>query len=284
MISIEKMMEFKQPFISAASGLVESNGKFFVVADDENFLAIYDQRTHIGQVSQVFNEILPNEKALRKKKKHDIEALVLLPQQNKLLLVPSGSTPARQRGAIMGQSGQFEKEVSFHHLFSDLSKSFSEINIEGGVVIGDELYLFQRGNGPKNQNGIIILSLVAFLSNKKLKFKILPIDLGTLKGINLSFTDATVAGNKILFLAVAEDSNSTYLDGQVAGSVLGMMNPRGEILCTTPLATSSKPEGLCYSSSEKCFYVVTDDDNRDLPSSLFRGYLPAEWTPHMISD
>jgi hypothetical protein len=232
----------------------------------------------------VFNENLPNDKALRKKKKHDIEALVLLPQQNKLLLVPSGSTPARQRGAIMGQLGQFENEVSFHHLFSELSKEFNELNIEGGVVIGDELYLFQRGNGPKNQNGIIILNLVAFLSNEKLKFKILPIDLGTLKGINLSFTDATVAGTKILFLAVAEDSNSTYFDGEVAGSVLGIMNPRGEILCTTPLATSSKPEGLCYSSSEKCFYVVTDDDNRELPSSLFRGHLPAEWTTLLISD
>jgi hypothetical protein len=284
MITIEKMMEFKQPFISAASGLIESHGKFFVVADDENFLAIYDQRTQIGQVSQVFNEILPNEKALRKKNKHDIEALVLLPQQNKLLLVPSGSTPARQRGAIMSQAGQFENEVSFHLLFSQLTKEFSEINIEGGVVIGDELYLFQRGNGPKNQNGIIILNLTAFLSNQKLKLKILPIDLGTHKGINLSFTDATVAGTKILFLAVAEDSNSTYLDGQVVGSVLGMMNPSGEILCTTPLATSSKPEGLCYSSSEKCFYVVTDDDNRDLPSSLFRGYLPEEWNLDLISD
>lgn len=283
MIKLEKMMELNQPFISAASGLVEINGEFFVIADDENFLGVYNLETLNGFTVPIFNETLPEEKALRKKQKRDFEALVHLSQQKQLLIVPSGSTAMRERGAVISDSGQFVKEISFHSLYSDLSKYFSELNIEGGVVVDEELWLFQRGNGLQNQNGIVSLNLNDFLAGRPLEPKIMPIQLGEVKGVKLSFTDATKADKNILFLAVAENSQSTYLDGAVVGSFLGIMNQSGVILRTAPLATSSKPEGLCYNSSQKCFYLVTDDDNRQSPAVLFRGFLPDEWTTILLS-
>jgi hypothetical protein len=277
MIQLKKIMELKQPFISAASGLVELEDKFFVIADDENFLGVYDLETLNGSAFPIFHERLSENKALRKKQKSDFEALVLLPERKKLLIVPSGSTANRERGAVMSASGQFEKEISFHALYTDLRKYFSELNIEGGVVFDEDLWLFQRGNGQLNQNGIFVLNLNDLLLNKKLTPKTIPIQLGALKDVSLSFTDATKADGNILFLAVAENTLSTYLDGAIVGSILGIMNRSGEILHTSPLVTDSKPEGISYNSLTKCFHLVTDDDDRDVPSALYRGNLPKEW-------
>lgn len=281
MIELEKVMNLIQPFISAASGLVELDGKFFIISDDENFVGIYDRTTLLGSASIVFDEILPADKALRKKMKRDIEALVFLPALKKLLLIPSGSTPRREFGALLNHAGLVEKQISFHALYSELGKNFSELNIEGGVVVDDELFLFQRGNGSKKQNGMIIVNLMAFLADKELKPKIISVDLGSVKNVALSFTDVTRINNSILFLAVAEDSDSTYFDGKITGSVLGLLNKEGEVICVSPLNTSSKPEGIFYSTAEKCFYLVTDDDNNQLPSSLFKGFLPDEWKIHV---
>lgn len=270
-------MDLKQPFISAASGLVELEGKFFVIADDENFLGVYDLESLNGTAVTIFNESLPEEKALRKKQKSDFEALVLLSEQKKLLIVPSGSTSNRERGALVSASGIFEKEISFHSLYTELRKIFTELNIEGGIVVDEELWLFQRGNGQLNQNGIVVLNLNDLLMSNVLSPKIKPILLGELKDVTLSFTDATIADENILFLAVAENCHSTYLDGAVMGSILGLMSRSGDILHTSPLVTNSKPEGICYNSTEKCFYLVTDDDDRHAPSALYRGDLPEAW-------
>ena len=281
MIDLENVFKLTRPFISAASGLVELDGKFFIISDDENFIGIYNRETQKGAASVVFKEVLPIDKSLRKKMKRDIEALVLLPDLKKLVLVPSGSTAMRESGALISDSGFIEKELRFHSLYSELRKSFSELNIEGGLVFEDDFFLFQRGNGSKNQNGIISFSLKAFLNNDILDLKILPVELGSIKNVNLSITDATRIKNKILFLAVAEDSDSTYLDGQVVGSVLGIMNKSGEVVCMSNLNTASKPEGICFSISEDCFFLVTDDDDRNCPSSLLKGFLPQDWKVHL---
>ena len=129
----------------------------------------------------------------------------------------------------------------------------------------------------ENKNALIFLNLTDFLHDRPLHPRILAVSLGLLHQVPLSFTDATKAEHLILFLAVAEDSQSTYLDGTVVGSVLGLMNRSGEILETMILDTTSKPEGLSYNSVEKSFYLVTDNDDPHHPASIFRGLLPKKW-------
>ena len=277
MIKLEKIFELTNPFISAASGLVVHANKIFVISDDENFLGIYDFETQTGLKSILFHELLPDDKLLRKKQKGDFEALIDLPLLKKLLVVPSGSTQQRVRGALLFENGDFAQEINFAPLYSLLAQQIEEINIEGGLTFQDELWLFQRGNGVGNKNALIVLNLTDFLSQQPLQPRVLAISLGLLNNVPLSFTDATKADGLILFLAVAEDSQSTYLDGTVVGSVLGLMNKSGEILETMVIETTSKPEGLSYNPLEKCFYIVTDDDDSTRPASLFRGELPKAW-------
>jgi hypothetical protein len=98
--------------------------------------------------------------------------------------------------------------------------------------------------------------------------------LGKHKGIPLSFTDATLNDGHILFLAVAEATESTYLDGSFEGAVLGILNTEGEVLKTFELNIKTKPEGLALSESH--IYMVTDDDNRNVPSKLYSCPIPSD--------
>ena len=277
MIKLEKIFELTDPFISAASGLVVHDNKIFVVSDDEHFMGIFNLKTQTGYKSVLFREILPNDKLLRKKQKGDFEALVHLPHLKKLLVIPSGSTTNRMRGALLFENGDFAQEISFASLYKALALQIQEINIEGGIAFDDELWLFQRGNGVEKKNALIFLNLTDLLGHRSLYPRVQDVSLGSLHQVPLSFTDAAKAEHLILFLAVAEDSQSTYLDGTVVGSVLGLMNHSGEILDTMILDTVSKPEGLSYNTFEKCFYIVTDDDDSLHPASFLRGELPTKW-------
>ncbi|MBA2405650.1 MAG: hypothetical protein H0V66_12810 [Bdellovibrionales bacterium] len=277
MIKLEKIMELRQPYISAASGLVLLDDKFFVVSDDENFIGIFDTNFQTSVSLPIFSEVLPEEAKLRKSMKNDFEALVHLPLQKQLLLIPSGSTLKRGRGAVVNERGELLREISFQSLYSQLRKDFPELNIEGAIIQDEEIWLFQRGNGAQNKNAIISFNLNDFLKATTVTYKIKLIDLGAVENVNYSFTDATKSDKNILFLAVAENSSSTYLDGQVLGTKLGLMNASGEILAMTALETTSKSEGICFHPQSQHFYVVTDDDNRHLPSTLYRGRLPTDW-------
>lgn len=282
MVTLNSVMLLNQPFISAASGLMKIDQQIFVVADDENFLGRYDLVSQTGCSFRVFSGELPENKELRKKAKADIESIILVPNNKDLLLIPSGSTFTRDRGALIDVQGNFLQEVSFTLLYQNLHSHFPELNIEGGLIYDQQLFLFQRGNGPKGQNALISLPWKDFLQNNCLKLKVQLIELGSLGQVKLTFTDATNFGKNFLFLAVAEDSASVYLDGKVSGAVLGILSPEGVVLAQKRLGTRSKPEGISFCEASYSFYLVTDDDDRLRPAQLLLGELPLEWKSFLL--
>lgn len=273
MIKPREIYTFQDPYIAAASGLVLAGKRFYLVADDENSILGIDRDLKTSaEVYQVFPGVLPEDKKERKKLKPDFECLVHLPDLNSLLCIPSGSKKNRTRGALVDLSNHKITEVSFKHVFQKLEELFPELNIEGAVLLDEQIRLFQRGNGKLHQNAVIDLDLKSFLADEIKGLVVKNIALGTIKEIRLSFTDATMYQNKCYFIAVAENSESTYADGEYVGAVLGEMSKDGEVLSTTLLDLNSKPEGLAI--DEKSFYLVTDDDDRKKPSRLFQGTLP----------
>ena len=273
MIKPREIYTFKDPYIAAASGLVLAHNRFYLVPDDENFIiGINKDLKASGELYQVFPGVLPEDKKDRKKLKPDFECMLHLPDMNALLCIPSGSKKNRNRGALVELSNHEITEISFKHVYQELEDLYPELNIEGAVLIGETIRLFQRGNGKLHQNAVIDLNLKKFIEDKVKDLNVKEIALGKLKGIPLSFTDASLFNNKCYFVAVAEDSESTYADGEFVGSILGEMSMEGEILTTTQLDLDSKPEGLAF--DEQYFYLVTDDDDRKKPSRLFQGTLP----------
>lgn len=281
------LKKLRQLNFSAASGLVKLDKTFYVIADDELSLSSFELNSREELLVRLKNGQLPTEHAGRKKLKPDWESLCYINSTiNKahgLLAVPSGSKPNRMDGFFIRLDKQKPEailQVDFTKIYEALLELFSELNIEGSAVTKDRLVLFQRGNGSLKQNALIELDLAGLCSDLfELKslgperiLKITAVDLGMMNGNPLAFTDACfVMPDLLFFLAVAENTTSTYNDGEYLGAQIGCLNRAGEITFLQWLDCPFKPEGLWVEQAEgkKNIYIVTDADNRNQAACLY---------------
>ncbi|HLA32496.1 MAG TPA: hypothetical protein VJ047_15870 [Pseudomonas sp.] len=263
--------------LAAASGLVCCGAELLVLADDELVLQRYSHTgVYLGQALLLSGE-LPAEPAARKRRKPDFEMLCLLPD-GRLLALGSGSTPERRRG-VLWQAGSAQL-IDLSGLYLALEARLTGLNLEGAVVRGEQLLLAQRGNNAGSLNAMISLDLATLLSQlagaslgpESLR-AVTPVELGELHGVPLSFTDLCLAADgRLLFSAAAEDTDSSYLDGACAGSVLGCLAD-AQVQALWPLVGSAKIEGLCQ-LADGSLRLVNDPDDRSARSSLYSVVLP----------
>lgn len=276
-MSIE-LQALAQLRLSAASGLLCVGDELLVVADDELVLQRYSHAgNYLGQHALLPGS-LPADPAARKQQKPDFEMLCQLPD-GRVLALGSGSTAQRQRG-VLWQAGSAQL-IDLSGLYGALEARLTGLNLEGAVVQGELLVLAQRGNNAGSLNALISLDLptvLAQLASTSLGPECLrtvtAVDLGELQGVPLSFTDLCLANDgRLLFSAAAEDTDSSYLDGACAGSVLGcLVDARVQTLW--PLAGKAKIEGLCQ-LADGSLRLVNDPDDRAARSNLYRLVLPA---------
>lgn len=280
--------------VKAASGLVKSGNHFFVIADDELslFQFNFEGQTQIDSLPLKRGDLPENPKE-RKCQKPDWEALVKIEIKNHeaiLLAIPSGSTENRMTGAFvkMDVGGLIDRKyqpikVDFSKMYATLKEKIPELNIEGACIFKNRLKLFQRGNGATGVNAIIDIDLDGFyidlINNFSVDSKhivaIKIYDLGKLDGFKLDFTDACTLEDTIWFLAVAEDSRSTYEDGKYYGAILGCLDSAGNEISRYEIDCILKPEGLWVESENRrlCFYIVTDADSPTIYASIYFGKL-----------
>jgi len=277
------------PHISAASGLVCIGSTMYVVADDELHLGVFSTAVHEpGRLIRLFDGVLPNDKTARKRQKPDLEALALVPAfrdfpHGALLALGSGSRSNRCRGALLGldPSGAVSglpHEVDLLPILAPLHDAFAELNIEGAVVAGDELRLFQRGNARHADNAIIRYPLQQVLdavrcsnSDTVQPSAIDRFDLGSIKGIPFCFTDAAGLPNgDTVVCAVAEDTEDAYRDGPCIGAAIGIIDKGGHLLSVHPLDRPYKVEGISARASDDRIdlLLVTDPDEPSIPAVL----------------
>jgi hypothetical protein len=303
MIEVEsfRSLTLKEPsqpgrpsFISAASGLVYILGDFYVIADDEVALARFsDDPKAAGILYALLDFELPIESAERKKLKPDWESLVILSNRlgistQTLLAIPSGSTENRHFGSLieLNEMGRVASAnaVDFQPLYSELRLVFKELNVEGAIVGESTVKLFQRGNKNGIRNGWVELNrneackelrISRQLTSKSIEsFQIF--DLGMKNKVPYSFTDvSTFYNHQILFVAAAEDTENAYVDGAFLGSVIGTINECGQVTRCEELNIPYKPEGICWTPElgPKSFILVTDSDDPNVPSQMYRGHL-----------
>lgn len=263
--------------VSSASGLIRLNGKFYVVADDDlNLISFTEAEPGFDRI-KLFAGRLPEDPIARKKVKPDLEALTFISSMGAILALPSGSKPNRNTGALILSDGI--NKIDFSGLFTVLNEKIEDLNLEGIVEFGNAIKLFQRGNAKGAKNSIITLQADIFVAelqtgivSAKSLAEIQNCNLGQLNGVPLSFTDAAVwnsaTGKKIVFLAAAEDTQTTYDDGEYRGAIFGVLNEAGEVVCKEEILSSQKPEGLWAENS--VFYFVTDADNPKHKSEFYR--------------
>lgn len=261
--------------LSAASALVLHRDSLWTVADDCFDLHRYDLEGHwLGQWPLLPGG-LPADPAERKARKADFEAMALLPD-GALLVLGSGSTARRQRGALFGEDQQV-RPIDASNLYQALTGHFQELNIEGAVVRGEHLLLAQRGNGKGGENALVVLQLQRALAgleagrlDAEALLEIRPVQLGELAGVPLGLTDLSLGRNgRLYYSAAAEATDSSYLDGDCLGSVIGWLDDSTLPQAQRLLDPVAKIEGLC-ALADGDLLLVADADDPAVPAPLFR--------------
>ena len=275
--------------ISAASGLVCVNSTAYVIADDELHLGVFSTAVpEPGRLVRLFDGILPDIRRARKRQKPDLEALALVPAfqdfpHGCLLALGSGSRPNRCRGALLrldrhGAVCAVPHELDLAPVLGPLHDIFAELNIEGAVVVEDELRLFQRGNKRHADNAIIRYPLARVLASLQRMAPgiiepsaIIRLDLGLVDGVPLTFTDAAALPNgDMVFCAVAEDTDDAYRDGPCVAAAVGIVDNDGHPLSLQLLDRPYKIEGISArpDGDRLDLLLVTDADDPAIPASL----------------
>lgn len=258
---------------SAASGIVHHQGRLYVVADDSLDLLCTDL-DGANAVSIPLSEGATGQ--LPKHLKPDFEALLLCGAE--LVAIGSGSTPARRRAIAFDPVTRSRRTIDLRPLYQALDLQLHELNIEGAVISGDDVFLAQRGNGARRENALVRLDrprfeqdLAAGALTANCFRELVPVALGDLHGVPLSLTDLALGPRGVLlFTAAAEATLNPYDDGVVAGSLIGVVDRRGHVAPQPRvIAAGEKLEGLCWLESGE-LRLVSDPDDPHARAPLFR--------------
>ncbi|MCC6318723.1 MAG: hypothetical protein IT361_13665 [Gemmatimonadaceae bacterium] len=298
----------RPPHVRAASSLTWIGDRVALVQDDANFLALIDPVSGVvesvtlpvgrGGV-RVFDDARGN-----KRDKFDFEACCTLRDADGpvVLAFGSGSLPARRRVLVVDRWGATEPRVTvvdatalYLCLEAERDFSGSEMNIEGALALDDVVRLYARGNGAARDGRVPVdatadldvRALLAWLRDSRATppppFGIVQFDLGEIGDVRLGFTDATRRGAATLFSAAAETSADAVGDGEVAGSVVGVIPADGHLrhalLCDRDgQRLTDKVEGIVAVPAQRdMVYAVIDPDDHRRPSEFCEVRLEGNW-------
>jgi hypothetical protein len=260
--------------IGAASGLFLAADRLYIIGDNSGYLYEYLINTkQLNKIRILFDELKSLEN-IPKPEKPDFE--ILCPFQDRLYALGSGSTAKRNRGMIYHLPSKKITEIDLGLLYETL-KSKAQIteenfNLEGAAFTGSNWVFFNRGNGSEAKNGIFLVKGEDLSQPGEILFQ--PIKLPNINHVESSFTDATTVNNEIFFIATAEDTRSTYHDGEILGSFIGSINLETlKLNFSTKSPGNYKFEGITlYHQDEKRieFLLCEDRDSDELKTKIFR--------------
>ena len=276
--------------VRAASAIRRLGSRLIVIQDDVNALALADASSGFKPLvlppgadgHRSFDDTIGN-----KHLKMDLEAAVVLPD-GRVLAFGSGSAEARENIVVV-ESETGVRVRRARGLYARLRKlceaAGNELNIEGSVIQGRRLRLFQRGNGVRvtgRGSGSLVFDvdldqLLRWLAGRGPApgvIDVLEVDLGSIEGVPFGFTDAAVTHDgRVAFIACAEESVDVRSDGPVLGCRFGWLDDTGaqvaDVIESDGTATALKLEGIePRPGSSRVFDVVADMDRPDQPAWL----------------
>ena len=271
----------------------------YVIGDDELGLGVFRlSKEAPGELRPVLSGELSSEHGERKREKPDLEALTLLPPHDdrpfgSLLGLGSGTKAQRQRGFVWGLDADGAlldepTELDLSPLYERLREATPELNIEGAAALGDQLWLFHRGNTKEGLNIVAEVPLAGFVDDVRTGGRITCPDsvrtrgyeLGDLDGVPLTFSDATpLADELVVFTASAEPGSDPHgSDGEIRGSVVGTIDGDGQVERLRTIDRRWKVEGVYASIDARVidFLFVCDQDDPDSASPLLSASMPIE--------
>ena len=282
--------------IASASGVIRRGDFVYVIGDDLLSIGVFKLTS---QEPGKLAAALPDEHSDDENKgtKPDLEALTALPPftghpYGALFGLGSGSEAGRDRGFVWALTARGAldgdpRTVDLGPLYELLGRELEVLNLEGAAVVGDRLWLLNRGNKPGATNAVAELSLADVMDSLQGDLRIDPhelaalrsYELGDLEGVELNFSDATPLANEVLvFTASAEEHGGSGPDGQIRGSVVGTIDPQGEVRRLRTIDRRYKVEGVHASIDAGVIDLlfVCDQDDPSSPSPLLSATMPLE--------
>ena len=269
MEKFELSLLFKITGIGSASGLVYLEDKLYLISDSSTYLYEY---LMINKMLTKIPLVKNAQENIAKKDKPDFEAITL--KEDSLLILGSGSTENRNSMIAFDLQSKEITVQSLDEIYSLLKSEHSfeddELNIEGCIVDNEAVYYFQRGNGGLNKNGIFFTDG----RTEKPKYTFIPFELPKINSVSSTFTDAILVDKTIYFLATAEDTDSTYSDGDVLGSCIGTIDlTTMKLQSCIKISDTHKFEGLTLykkTATHIELLLCEDNDTEELVSIIYK--------------
>lgn len=273
--------------VRAASAIAAYGDGWLIGQDDATHACWWRDGvgTPVRVVPAVEGHEVFSEAAGTKEHKPDLEAAVEV--DGGVLLLGSGSTPARMRAAVL--------RPDTTHVIGDLGDLYARVaallevdagvlNLEGACLVGSTLRWFQRGlpaiGVPTASVDVDLEALLDAITSgdggsavevRAVRRYAITND----EGLALAVTDAVaLPDGRVLVSAAAEDSPNAYDDGPVLGSALALLD--GEVTVATtmlpePDGRVAKVEGLAvlaWADQGGRLLATVDADDPEVPSAV----------------
>lgn len=267
---------------ASGSGMAFYHPYFYIVGDDDPYLAKLNENGEILQRWQLWDTTDVQNDRIDKKVKPDFEAVSLFPyQQDTLMLIFGSGSKSPRRDVIFTFDPKKEKIDSLNgkSFFAWLKKTAhltnKEINLEGATYHDGYLYLLNRHNNAMYK--LPESGLKHFIENnstEKLRLKEYKFELPVYQNDTARFSGASMLAekNQILFSATIETTNNWQDDGKIVGSFMGTIDlnkldnqsPFCEpILNKDTSRFKGKVEalhGITKNENLKVYFITDDDD------------------------
>jgi hypothetical protein len=270
--------------VVAAHRLEGVTGGSALLEVDGRLLAVHDDAFRVSWIAipslAVTPLVLAGDGArLAKADKPDFES-ALRTADGAIHVLGSGSTAKRCTLARIDppSAATLREHPRLYECVRDALESDEAPNIEGAVVDGDRLRLFNRAAG-RAPNASVDVPLAVLDGGAPRVLALATFELGALDGVRLGFTDVVALGaRRSAFVAAAEDAPDAIADGRVTGSVVGLLE-------TTTAGTSArwtrlldadgapspyKVEGVTIDRDLSGGWLLTDSDDPRVPAELLR--------------
>ena len=275
--------------IPSGSGLQKAGNNYYVIGDDAPFLYCLDSSFKVTSKIPLLDTLPFAAGRILKGEKPDFEAVELI-GENEIVIFGSGSkSPQRDLfiRVLLADSPRVERyslTAFYKHLKGLPAFQNSELNIEAAAHHNNQLFLFNRKPGI-----LIRLEYSAFLNYLKgnaplPELQVTPFSLPKIGGVESGFSGATVlpAESKIIFTATAEATTNAYDDGEILGSIVGLINLTNGAIANTfeytlistegnPLKVESVTVEEVLAGRKAKLVFVTDDDRGN--SVILKGVL-----------
>lgn len=271
-LTVRVVESWPLPGVRAGSGLAWHGASLVAVQDDAYAAVRIDPATR--KTTPIVVE--GHGGALPKKQKPDFEAIAT-DSRGRLVIFGSGSSDGRRRIARLDLASGTVTIFEAGALYDAVADAIGgKPNVEGAVIQGDGLRLFHRGNG--RGVGLSLTVKVPYALEGVVSGPVSGVcryDLGAAGEVPFAFTDAVALdAERVLYLAVAEDTPNAIDDGPIVGASLGVLGATGgrwaPILEPDGRPSVRKFEGVALSPDHRSGYLITDADDPDLPAELVK--------------